>query len=517
MATVAQTPPLGGPIRATAAAKLLDPNICFWVVGVLVYGVAAVNFAAGHFLDQVARDIWQHLSALRALIQSPFHATNPFVATSEPSRHFHPYWVTIALIARAFGWNEWQALAFAGFVSAGVLLSGIFTFGRAFYRNPWGPLALLVAMVFGWVIPVSHTGYHSLGTLIEGMGYPAPLLIGLSLHLWAVVIWALKDLRYSIIIPPLAAFMFATHQLGAIIGFIVASCLIALWPKSRLSRRAVVASAIGLGLLLSAAWPYFNPFVMMLRTGNASWTGDMNYYGVPQLLAAFVPAILGIAGLLNSRFRRRSQPILAALAIFLVIFACGAAGVMIATRFLMPAVLMLHIGLGALLLIIARRWKHYRDSQRKWIFAIAFLIADLSASFTYIYLHGEAVDAKIEGSAYDHAVALTRDIPDSQPVAVYDVAVWPFVATGQRAVSEPWPEPGIHDLAARQQAVEELFDPRLTRNERVALARRWGTRVLIMHIHGAMRREMPPRVIETLTDQSVQMRRSGNFLRFDLY
>ena len=72
----------------------------------------------------------------------------------------------------------------------------------------------------------------------------------------------------------------------------------------------------------------------------------------------------------------------------------------------------------------------------------------------------KAAAARQDGSNYASALALTRDIPDMQPVAVYDVAAWPVVATGQRALSEPWPEPGIPDLAIRQAATEQLFDLR---------------------------------------------------------
>src|SRR5687768_13130123 len=207
MASLADSLP-PAPAKAAPARRLLArPSLCFWAVGLLVYGLAAWRFSGGHFLDQTSRDLWQHLATLRALIADPFHPANPFVATAEGSRHFHPYWVSIALVARAVGWDAWQAIAFAGFVSAGTLLAGIHTFGRAFYRSAWGPLALLAAMAFGWMLPVSHTGYHSLGTLIEGIAYPAALLIGLSLLLWGLVIRGLERPVRIWPIVPLAAFM----------------------------------------------------------------------------------------------------------------------------------------------------------------------------------------------------------------------------------------------------------------------------------------------------------------------
>jgi hypothetical protein len=112
-AAAAESPPL-----AATRRRLARPEQWFWALGLLLFGGAAINFAQGHYLDQSMRDLWQHLAALRALIESPFSPSNPFVVSAEGSRHFNPYWVAVALVARALGWNEWQAIGFGGFVTA---------------------------------------------------------------------------------------------------------------------------------------------------------------------------------------------------------------------------------------------------------------------------------------------------------------------------------------------------------------------------------------------------------------
>jgi hypothetical protein len=505
-------PERSGPLRRL----LRRPSLCFWVAGLIVYGLAALNFSGGHFLNQTSRDLWQHLAALKALIADPFHPANPFVATGEGSRHFHPYWVSVALVARALGWNEWQAIGFAGFVSALTLLAGIHVFGRAFYRSPWGPLALLAAMTLGWSLPVSHTGYHSLGTLIEGIAYPAALLIGLSLLLWGLVIRALDRPAWAWPIAPLAAFMFATHQLGAGIGFMAAGCFILLWPGAALKARAAAAGAIGLGILLSTAWPYHDPFEAIARTGLPTWSGGINFYHPVMLVIAFVPSLLGLWGLRHPRFARTGLPVLAAFALFAGIFALGWFGLMIATRFVMPAVLMLHIGLGALLLALVDDWRTLARPMQLGLFTLALLSPTLCFVMTYEQLKVEQRVFDKEGDSYEAALALTRDIPDSEPVAAYDVFAWPIVATGQRVVSVPWPEPMIAGLADRQAAAERLFDPALTRGRRLALARHWGAKILIMDKKGPLRRKMPRGMIETLKAQSVRQSEAGDFIRFDL-
>ena len=57
---------------------------------------------------------------------------------------------------------------------------------------------------------------------------------------------------------------------------------------------------------------------------------------------------------------------------------------------------------------------------------------------------------------------------------------------------------------------------RLSREERVALAERWGVRSLILDRNGPLRRRMPPRLVERLTAQSGNRRSAGFLLRFDL-
>lgn len=505
------------PANAGPLQRLLrSPVLCFWVAGLLVYGLAAWHFTGGHFLNQTSRDLWQHLASLRALIENPFDPANPFVATAEGSRHFHPYWVSIALVAKAFGWNEWQAIAFAGFVSAGTLLAGIHAFGRAFYRSPWGPLALLAAMVLGWSLPVSHTGYHSIGTLIEGIAYPAALLIGLSLLLWALVIRALQRPVFAWGIVPLAAFMFATHQLGAGIGFMAAGCFILFWPDARLKARAGAAAAIAAGILASMAWPYHGPFEAIARTGIPSWTGGVDFYHPIMLTNAFIPSLIGLWGLRHRHFARTALPALAAFVLFAGIFVLGWFGLLIATRFVMPAVLMLQIGLGALFLAFVDDWRTFRKPVQLGLFTFALLCVGVTMVMTRSQLLGEQEKFAKDGNAYTAALALTRDIPDGQPVAAYDVAAWPIVATGQRVVSVPWPEPMIDGLAERQAAAERLFDPTLNRDERLRLARRWGAKVLIMDRNGPLRRKMPEGMLERLEAQSVRRSEAGRFIRFDL-
>jgi hypothetical protein len=161
-------------------------------------------------------------------------------------------------------------------------------------------------------------------------------------------------------------------------------------------------------------------------------------------------------------------------------------------------------------------WSGLAKPMQLGLFTLALLSPSLCLVMTYGQLEDEQRLFAEEGNSYEAALALTRDIPDGEPVAAYDVSAWPIVATGQRVVSVPWPEPMIDGLAARQAAAERLFDPALTRDQRLALARIWGAKILIMDKKGPLRRKMPKGMLQTLEAQSVRHSQAGQFIRFDL-
>ena len=80
----------------------------------------------------------------------------------------------------------------------------------------------------------------------------------------------------------------------------------------------------------------------------------------------------------------------------------------------------------------------------------------------------------------------------------------------------PWPEPMIDGLAERQAAAERLFDPALSREQRLRLARQWGAKTLILDKRGPLRRKMPKGIVAVLKAQSVRHAKLGQFIRFDL-
>lgn len=496
---------------------LLTPTTLFVLAAAIILGACATNAALGHWAHQPNRDLFQHMAALRSLIENLQNPANPFVDSAEVSRHFHPYWVAMAVLARAFGWSVETTIGVAGFLSLGVLATGCFLFGRAYFRSEWGPLALLLCAVLAWSFPISHTGFINIPTLVEGAAYPAVLLVGLSLILWAVVIKSFAKPWLAIAVVAICALMFSTHQLGAGLGFVVALSLMLSWPGGSFARRAVLVGSMAAGIIASSFWFYFDPIDAVTRAGNPTWRRGVEWYTPKYLIGLFIPSTIGIVGLLRPVVPGTGRPFLIALPLLLGGFAAGAFGFLSGTRFAPTAILVLQIGLAAIFVRFFENPERHSDLFKMTAAGAVFgtLLFQLIA-LGFIYYPNEYREEKLYGDILRSASALTADVPNSQEVAAYDVAAWPLAASGQKVLSVPWPEPYISNLAERQRAIDQLFDVRLTREERRAIAERYGVRTLILDRRFGPKDRWRRWQIDRLASQSRQVTQAGPLWRFDV-
>ncbi|MCU0906752.1 MAG: hypothetical protein MUF73_04740 [Rhodobacteraceae bacterium] len=478
------------------------------VVATMTLGLAAAMSSGNMIADQPNKDIWPHAAAVRALMGNLSAPLNPFVVSPAPSRHFHPLWVATAALGKLLGLTVWQAVTVATWAIMATLAVAVHVFARALFASPWAPVVLLSVMLFGWALPYEHTGLHSYWTLLYGAAYPATLLIALSLLQWAAVIRALGDLRHLPGLVAVSALMLATHQLGAVIGCIGAVSFALAQPDAPVARRVAALAAIGLGLALALAWPYVDPLELMLRPGNSAWEGGPDFYAPPWMPQILVPAVLGVLALRQ----RSARPLALALGLYGAAYLTGLTGAQVASRFLMPVVLVLHVGLAWVILDAMPRFAARWPVLRRWapalaVVGVAALVAQAATGFQ------AAFDAQYRAApdVYAAAERLVQDVPDTEPVAALGLTAWPVVAAGQRVLSVPWPEPGIADLAARQAMTAALFDATQSPEARAALAGRLGIRVLLVD-----RRRVPPDLIAALTAEARATVQDGPFYRFDL-
>ena len=495
-----------------ARVAAFAPTLAFLMACVVILGTAALRSASDIPASPPNDDIWQHAAALLALMENLADPANPFVATGETSRHFHPLWVAFAAVGRALDLSVWTLLAGASVLSMALLGLGIFLFARTYFASSaWAPLVLLLCMSMVWLVQPHHTGFHAFHTLLYGAAYPATMMIGAGLILWALTIRALdaaRPRRAALWPLLLGGLMVTTHQLGAVIALIGAGAFVLVWPGARIMRRGLVGAGLLAGVALSFAWPYHSPVGLMLRPGNSSWEGGFDVHDPFVLVVLLTPTALGIFGLA----RPRARPLVLALLAYLAVYLYGLDGPQVAGRFLMPVILVLHVGLADLLLGLVA-WRAVRVPRTVALLAVSgVVVAWLGYTLPRFEARNLLPVLPGEQTHHDAARALTADIPDDEEVAAREVLAWPIVGTGQRVLSVPWPEPGIHDLAARQAVTRALFDPALSQADRVALARAHGVRTLLSNA------EPPGDVVtRTLADQAISVRRLGPYVRVDLY
>jgi hypothetical protein len=486
-------------------AKL--PVVAFFVTAFVLFGwLASYSFGQPITSNLPNADIWQHVAALGALIDAPLSPSNPFVPTNESSRLFGPYWWIIAAVARATGLTPFEAYALGSITNLALLTAGIWSFARAYHRHPAAPFMLLAAMMIGWFAPPVYTGYYNPTSLMTGSAYPATTAIAAMLLHWATTIRLLErpDRARRIANGLIMAFVFVTHPFSAAVSLAGMLCFVVAWPDACRRGRIAVIVASGAGLALAAAWPFFNPYAVLSTGGSPRWFG-IDFYTPAWLAGSLLPAITGVIGLLSPRRSRAGLPLLLLLAPIAIGFAAGATQAFAAGHRLLPLLTLLsQIGLADLLLRAV-------DARRPLLIAAPAALCLVGQAYT---THQFLEQKRRQLRTDDLVAAAAPILGDLQPgarIAGYAAAGFPFTALGHRVFATPFPEPLIRDLGARQRLNDRLFDPRLPRSERIALAHRLGIDVLVVHVPTTA-----PGVIAGLQRHARLVRRSGPLAAYRL-
>lgn len=495
-------------VDSARAPQAKAPYLWFYIALALVLlggpAIYAGYTAAG---EDANRDLWQHIAAINALRADLLSPENPYVSSDTTSRHFQPFWVVAAILGNVLGASNLMLWAGVSILSAVILAFGVYVFARSYEPSPYAPHVLLFLIVVAWPLQVGHTGFTSFSTLLFGIGYPATTLIGLSMILWALVSKAFDDSRLCPLIVALVALMVTTHQLGALIGLVVAGCYVLLWPHATTIGRVQVSLAILLGMIAAAFWPYFNPYALVLRAADSSWDGGPDFYGIRAVIiisTLFAFSVFGFG-------KAKARPIVLAALIFLGMYLYGLTGNQIASRFLMPTLLMLFIGL---LSVCLKVWDalERRGVPTATVSIVVLTLAVLLLSGRYKTYHAVVIETRaINPTVLEAAQSLTAGIDNDQEIAAHGNVAWPIVALGQAVHAIPWPEPGIVDLTQRQLAQSQLFTKDLTKHERLEAAQALGLNTLIVDT-----RKFPEDALLILDAHAAKAQQVGPFKRYDL-
>lgn len=465
----------------------------------LVTVAAAYTFGMWHMRQYPAADIWQHLAAINAIAERPFDPVNPFVESSDSSRLFGPLWVAIGMACSLFGLDVVGGFWIGGVLNLVLLATGVWLLGTGLFGGAKGAIALLAALLGGWIWSPNFTGYLNPLALLSSAAYPAITAVACSLILWGL---SLRWLRGSHVGPWIAAtggLAFIVHPMGMVIGFIGCFLLASLSSWSSKTRRLGLIAVLASGILLSAAWPYFNPFNVLISASSPDWDAGMDFYNPYWILSSLFPAIVG----LPMMFRRELRPFLFLLILCTVGFALGQTRYFVAGHRLLPwMALLLQIGLAdALLSVFGSRSRPAVAAQ-----ALALSLIPLQAAWTFQTLQHEATPG---GDLLADARGVLQNTNGG--FAGYKGATFPLTALGQRVLSTPYAEPLVADMPQRQAASKRLFEID-DRDSRISAARALGVRYLVADV-----RIIPPDVAARLSHQARSVTQSGNLVRYELY
>lgn len=471
-------------------------------VTLLISGAALFLGASWNLYHVAAADLWQHLAALNAIIEDPIHPSNPFVASNQPSRLFGPYWVLVGGISSLTGLTAPQGFVVGGIINLLLLAVGIWILGRAIHGSARGSLALLAAMLGGWLLGPNFTGYHNPLSLLTSAGYPAMTAVAACLIIWGLALRSVQGEPVGLSIAAAVALAFATHPLGTSVGVAGVGAIALFQPDADPELRAKLIGWVALGLLGSIGWPYFNPFQVISTAGSRQWGVGIDFYHPWWIAASLIPAVFGILGLL----RRQMRPFLMLFTVCSVGFALGGTPYFVAGhRLLSFMTLILHVGLSFVVLdLVQARSRIATIGQALALYAIVVQIG-----WTMTKLDEMRAEGKRDGNLLVAALQLTKGTEGG--FAGLSTAAFPIAATGRRVLSTPFAEPLVPDFEARQAATRALFNPEFNGAKRRDLARRLGVRFLVVD-----RRYSPLGLRQQLNVESIGVVRSGSLVRYEV-
>lgn len=206
-------------------------------------------------------DFALHMAVLGRLLANPLHPGDPALAVGGTSAYYTPYTVALMLIGKATGASALPLYKFAGIVTTGLLLTGLFRFVRSLTPARWAPPLALIGLLFWWgTTVIAWSGFLSLVSFADTIAYPSTFATALTLHLWASLAAKPLSMRRGIGLGFLLGIIAVVHQftaIGTLIG--VLACLAAR-RKTLLNRSTLYALGIGAAVCLAVvvAWPYYH-------------------------------------------------------------------------------------------------------------------------------------------------------------------------------------------------------------------------------------------------------------------
>ncbi len=497
------------------------PSILFVLCALGIWGWVTWEAAYVRMITwEPSSDYWEHSASLRALIENPWHPHHPHLALAENSPRFGPQFLLIALISRALHWDALQAMALAASLNTLLFLYGIRSFFLSYFRHPLAPLYGVLVMFGGWWHAFFYSNVYSLSVLFAVASFPSTTALGLTLLGLSL---AVRLLRGEVRRPTLglvllgiwAGAVFIIHPLTAMMALSGALLLTVAEPRPSLRFRCAVAGAVIVGCALSHFWPYFSPWVV-LRGGHgasAEWAQDSvkqaadlhmkrrlhMFYRTRGLLMTMGVAVIPILCLPYFFLRRTRWFVsLGALGMLVPFVANAFVEIPLGHRFLLLAIVYLHIGLVGLLLRLTPghlgtfRFLRWRVTA---VISTLLVAALLLVVCTHSVLEAKQrfAERRFRNRRESPVVAVGREVAEAVgPRAVVlttPLLSWSLPTFGPRVLVLIHDDPLVRDAVERDHWVKRFLGARGSDAERREIVQRYGvSHVVVQHATGPLAR-----------------------------
>jgi len=484
--------------------------------------VRAVTYEGGS-------DYWEHSATLRALIEHPFRPQNPHLASTAPSARFGPQFVLVALVSRLFHASPLSAMSLAAIANTILFCSAIFVFFRIYFRSRIAPLYGLVVMLCGWWQGFHYSNVYQLHVLFTVASYPSTTALGLTLLGFA---YAVRLLRGELARPRLAIALigvwagavFIIHPLTAMLSLSGVGLLVLSEGEAPLRARLELCAALALGLALSHFWPYFSPWRVVHHGESSSqsgWAAETlqqaqatgvhvkrklhEFYRTDGLVRALGLGLVSLVALPYFWIRRERWFVgLGALAMLLPFAVNAFVDLPLGHRFLLLAMVYLHIGVVWLLLKLTpgndAAWPFVAKplAQRALPLAIAALLGVFAVHS--LLLAREALGnpkfySRPESPVVSNMKAFAAAAGPNAIVLASALLSWPLPTFGPKVLVLFHDDPLVPDEAERERAVS-LFLGRCSNEQRAEIIRHYGV------THVLLARESNPALLRFLGERA---------------
>jgi hypothetical protein len=439
-------------------------------------------------------DLWEHAAAVRALALDPLHPSHPMLRSGEPSAFFSPYHLVVALFSRATGIGPLGSLATFGILNIALLLVVLPPFVRLFSTRRQAPtLVLLFTLLLWGPRPILWSGFLHLDVIGSYAAFPSTL--GVVLAFAGLVGWdrylRRGSTRWLVLVAIDSAVLALVHPTTEGLFLVGVVALLAGAPVEVVRQRWWSLLVVGgVAAVAAVGWPYFSMVEVVTTYGDRFYASDrLLYDGV---LREVAPALLGLVFVAVRLLRRWRDPLVLYLGLLVAeLLVGGVTRHWNLGRALPLIVLLLHVALADGLL---RWWEEGRPIPRRTFARLAVPIAVVVLALAANNLRSGVLRAVPASVLPDSLQARTVDyqrpwddygqalegVGDRDVVLADPFVAWQVPAFGPKIVWARHAQAFVDDVDQRRRAAERFFARGTSDRDRLAIARRYGARFVLL-------------------------------------